>query len=89
MHTFGDRDPVCGTVACLGGHAMLQSPGYRLDEYSVFRRPDGTAVVSEGDEAQELLGLPDSERGLFIEWDHGRAIERFRALVEAAEAAAS
>lgn len=94
MTVWGDRDPECGTVACLAGWAMLLS-GYRLRD-GEFVRPDGCEVESgtEGDEAALLLELSDAERygshgeecSLFGEWDEEEAIARFRKLVEASEA---
>lgn len=97
MSDFGHIDPECGTVCCLGGWAMVLS-GYHVSPQAFFR-PDGSVVGSEGDEARELLGLSDEEYAreyegsrvpsLFLDYDEDRAIERFRALVEAAEAVAA
>lgn len=94
MGSWGYTNSVCGTSACLAGWAMLLS-GYTLDENDdTFHRPDGVRVRDEGSEAQQLLGLTDTERygqgdideSLFT-LDEDEAISCFRALVETAEAA--
>jgi hypothetical protein len=94
MGIWGLWDPECGTTACLAGWAMLLS-GYRVNAQEDFIRPDGSAVRPgiEGDEAAGLLDLSYVERygsdedecSLFTAPDEDTAIERFRALVEAAE----
>jgi hypothetical protein len=95
MAIWGQWDPQCGTTACLAGWAMILS-GYRFTEREDFIRPDGSAVRPgiEGDEAAGLLDLSYEERygsdedecSLFTSPDEDTAIERFRALVDAAEA---
>lgn len=76
--TFGMPRWICGTAACLGGHALLLS-GYELrpcgagetfvhgiDQQNrpvIFRRPDGSDVHDPGREAQMLLGMSDEEAG--------------------------
>ena len=98
MGIWGEPDTECGTVACLAGWAMLLS-GYRLGygrKGSYFARPDGTPIPdgTDGDEAARLLDLSCEERygsgedecSLFTAPDDDIAIERFRALVDAAEA---
>lgn len=85
----------CGTVACLGGWAMLKS-GYTwgVDSHtfrSVFTRPDGSVVHSPDDEAAYLLGMSEDEeygdeyRPIWYDYENG--LDRFRKLVEAAEGA--
>lgn len=93
MAEWGYKSPVCGTVACLAGRALLLS-GYTLDKDGHFWSPDGNRKVLPGEEAHWLLGLTDSERwsdndepSLFSDMDRDRAIARFRAMVEAAESA--
>jgi hypothetical protein len=95
MGIWGQWDPECGTTACLAGWAMLLS-GYRVNAQGDFIRPDGGAVRPgiEGDEAADLLDLSYVERygtdeddcSLFTSPDEDAAIERFRALVDTAEA---
>jgi hypothetical protein len=95
MDIFGVELPVCGTTACLAGWAMLLS-GYKLVGYEAFRRPDGTRVHGNTEEAMHLLDLTEAEleddrgrRFLFYILSEDEAIARFRALVEAAEAEAA
>jgi hypothetical protein len=88
----------CGTRACLGGWALLLC-GYRLEDKNEFIRPDGTEVppAHVGREAAYLLRLTSAEQfgpdddlcSLFGEMNDDAAIERFRLLVEAAEAEAA
>lgn len=95
MAVWGELTPECGTVACLAGHALLQD-GCRLDGDDQFYRPDGSWIADPGAEATDRLGLTDHERwgaydetcSLFGEPDEDEAIARFRAIVEASEAAA-
>ena len=92
MNVFGEHVPACGTTACLAGWALLLS-GYQITGFDLFARPDGTEVSGEtlSREAGWLLGIPaeefdaDGECPLFYVEDDDEAIERFRALVEAAE----
>jgi hypothetical protein len=91
MSIYVDADPECGTTACLAGWAMLLS-GYRAADASVMR-PDGSYVIDKSNEAARLLGLDHAEQygsygdcTLFGEFSEERAIERFRAILEAAEA---
>jgi hypothetical protein len=84
------------TVADLAGHAMLQS-GYTFRKgargFSFFR-PAGTRVTDVVQEARDLLRLTDEEyygaaaepAPLFGVQAEDQAIERFQAIVEAAEA---
>jgi hypothetical protein len=87
MGTWGERT-VCGTVACLAGHALLQS-GYRLHRSGEFTRPDGTHVYSMSGEAERLLGMTGQEAqgdGIIPLWyDMFGGLDRFRKLVEEAE----
>lgn len=88
----------CGTGGCLAGHTMLQY-GYGFDENACrFVRPDGSEVSGgyEGDEADGLLGLTEDERysDNWQAWElfcasqtNHEALERFRSIVEASEAA--
>jgi len=70
----GRHSELCGTAACLAGHAMLLS-GYSFKDVEevllngdvvtilACTRPDGTLVNGMfGKEAQMLLGMTDDER---------------------------
>jgi hypothetical protein len=94
---WGRPDPACGTVACIAGHTVLMS-GYRLQGPGEWKRPDGTVICgSVAYDAARLLGLSDREWhwspgedrcGLFSgSQTDDEAIERFKAIVEAAEQA--
>src|SRR5260370_31538633 len=92
MSDWGRHERERGTIACLAGWTLLLS-GYTLPPGREYRRPDGTVVPwhEAGDEAAGLLGLTDGERhgvdcSLFGEFDEDKAIDRFRTLVEAAQA---
>lgn len=94
MRKWGEGNEACGTTACLAGWAMLLS-GYSLRDWDIFVRPDGSFVPRgyRNDEGAALLELSEAERygdvgqhTLFGEPDDDKAIERFRALLEAAEA---
>lgn len=88
MRTFGYRGQVsgyaCGTVACLGGHALLLS-GYELeageDQVTKYLRPDGSRVDATGNEAARVLGLHGQERAVFY-IEAQTAVPVFRALTE-------
>jgi hypothetical protein len=82
------QEKVCGTAACIAGHAMLFSGySFQRDEHEgyVFIRPDGSQVSEEANEAISLLGLtdeefcPEGEDGLFY-LDDDEALERLREL---------
>lgn len=72
MDHWGYHRPVCGTVACLGGWAMILA-GYEfrpaifadsretISYTGTFHRPDGSLVDDPAWEAAELLGLTDDE----------------------------
>lgn len=60
MGAWAMSDFICGTVACLAGHTMLQA-GYTLTPQEDFVRPDHTIVDDEAKEARGLLGLSDAE----------------------------
>lgn len=85
---------LCGTTACVAGHAMLRS-GYTLRvgprpfyDYS-FVRPDGTTVEVPEIDGAELLGLdPDTAGALFYTMDNDMALEFLAELVTAAESEA-
>jgi hypothetical protein len=100
MHYWGVMRPACGTMACLAGHTLIQA-GYGFLGEDTFVAPDGTHVAPSAapelrppDVARQLLGLsyeeyfgaPD-EAMLFYEHTNSAAIARFRAIVEASEAA--
>lgn len=92
------RTNMCGTSACIGGHVLLEA-GYTFS--GCWRKPDGDRLTDAiSGEARHLLQLtPEEYMGtegtqddvpLFFD-DRPDAVvrERFRALVEAAEARAA
>jgi hypothetical protein len=66
-------DPLCGTTACVAGHALLMR-GFTFSAHRFFR-PDGTHVSSGliGDEAASLLGLTRKEQEALFRPNASRA----------------
>ena len=90
MHVWA-KHSLCGTVACLAGHALLQA-GYELDSWSQFVRPDDLSYVTGipweaelvlGMTGEEVDGAHGSNLPLWNDFENG--LERFRAVVEKAE----
>jgi hypothetical protein len=73
--TFYAQDPLVGTVACVGGFAMLLR-GYRVEKLHnlwAFFRPSGERVPLLGDEAASLLGLTRKEQEALFHPNASRA----------------
>lgn len=90
---YRSREHACGTVACLAGHTMLQSGYPHEDSTGLFFRPDGSIVPGGyGEEAARLLGLNpgevQAEGGVELWFDLTGGYDRFKGLVEYAEAQA-
>lgn len=85
-------DPVCGTTACIAGHAMLASGEYVRKQAGPERRwrfvgtESGQIEENCSGEGARLLGLDhDIAYGIFLDMDEARAVERLRNLVHQAK----